>query len=219
MCSYTPRFSYEVSKTVIWACPRSTTDACTTGYSTGMGRGMAPGTGIRVGAGEGYTGTQPATAKRSMIQRSGPRKPLQGAGVGGIMHSAHWASGDHPSGPVGTLRAPPCHLLEKPRLLAYRARLMTYSYKVSQNDEVSTKSVYKACHSPYIPKRVPDVASWISQISISPSLLSQGINGRYLTIPWTLLSKRRSVARVYTHGCHAKGCSDTPTVTAASCLR
>ena len=53
LCSYTPRFSYDVSRTVIWACPRGTTDACTTGYSTGTARRVLRDRGIGGWVGEG----------------------------------------------------------------------------------------------------------------------------------------------------------------------
>ena len=81
----------------------------------------ALGTGIRVGTWEGYTGYYPATqlrgrptAKRSMNQRSGPRKALQGPGVGGFMHSAPGRPVPPLRGPVGALQAPPCTSSSKP---------------------------------------------------------------------------------------------------------
>ena len=75
---------------------------------------------------------------------------------------------------------------------------MSYLLKVSQNGKVSPRNVQKACHSPYLPKRVSKVTSWNSEVSVSRSLLSQGINGLLLTINGCLLSKRRSVDGMYT---------------------
>ena len=99
-----------------------------------------------------------------------------------------------------------------------RVRFDLISYKVSQNGNVSPESVEKAYVSPYITKRVRKVTSWISQISRFPSLLSQGINGPYLTVHGTLLSKRRSV-----DGCAHPCTRETdgqipPRTTAASCF-
>ena len=72
---------------------------------------------------------------------------------------------------------------------AVGARFDLISQKVSQNGEVSPKVSEKASRSPYIPKRVPEVTSSISQISIIRSLLSQGINGPVLGLTLTLCSK------------------------------
>ena len=74
-------------------------------------------------------------------------------------------------------------------LLAIWARFDLILLKVSQNRVVSPIFVEKACHSPYIPKRGQEVASWKSEISRFSSLLSQGINGPILTLGPTLLSK------------------------------
>ena len=70
-----------------------------------------------------------------------------------------------------------------------KARNEVNSSKVSQNAEVSPKSVHKACHSPCFSKRASKVSSWNSEIYVLPSLLSQGINGPVLGLPDTLWSK------------------------------
>ena len=74
--------------------------------------GYGPRRVVRVGIQGGYTGwvipVHPATRSSSLNQRSGPRKPLQGAGVGGLRRAAGPASPDEPwdhhsrpSGPSG----------------------------------------------------------------------------------------------------------------------
>ena len=63
---------------------------------------------------------------------------------------------DHPCGARSVPAGPPCpgaSLPENARLLANKARFHHILLKVSQNDEVSTKYVEKASHSPYLQKR------------------------------------------------------------------
>ena len=73
------------------------------GWVPGGYTGVYQGGYTRVGTGEGYTGTQLAAARRVLNQRSGPRKPLQGAGVGGFRaRGLRWAGrlpGTTPAGP------------------------------------------------------------------------------------------------------------------------
>ena len=86
------------------------------------------------------------------MQRSGPRKPLQGAGVGGIWSSDVPAAGTGYPHPCGARSAHPWTSLGYPsecRLWANKARFQSISYKVSQNGQVSPINVEKACHSPY----------------------------------------------------------------------
>ena len=67
---------------------------------------------------------------------------------------AGWAGpGTTPAGPGRPTRGPPCTRTLRCRLLANKARFHDIFYKVSQNRRVSLKSVEKACHSPYFPKR------------------------------------------------------------------
>ena len=88
--------------------PAVTCDPCSSGgrYRAGI-QGGYTGWG-----GEGYTGYYPAARGDLRNQRSGPRKPLQGAGVGGFLRSGALGDGggsqDHPSGPVGHPWYPPC---------------------------------------------------------------------------------------------------------------
>ena len=88
--------------------------------------GMVPGTGIRVGVPEGYTGYPAAkdvpllsgglTAKRA------PEGPSRGPGVGG-QPAAPRDVRTHPPGPVGTLWAPPWCSSSKPRLSANKDKI------------------------------------------------------------------------------------------------
>ena len=162
------------------------------------GRGMVPGRVYGWVYREGNTGVPypvRCSRKEDPYQRSGPRKALQGPGVGGygsgcvyLGTAAGTASGP-PSGPGRCLAGPPCPEPLECRLLAYMARFDLNSWKLSQNHGVSPKSVEKACHSPCFPKRVQEVTSWNSQISIFRSLLSQGINGPFLTLCPSSMSK------------------------------
>ena len=144
---------------------------------------MVQGGYTRVGITGGYRGVLPNhLARGGSYQRSGPRKPCKG--WSGWVGPGRTVSGggdgqDHPAGPVrhplGALPVLPSEC----RLWAIGARFDLISQKLSQNHEVSPKKHEKASHSPYISKRVREVTSWISQISISASLLLQGINGPF----------------------------------------
>ena len=84
LCSYTPRFSYRCPETCVPRCAPCTGSVASAVYGSGYGHG------------DGYSGwvygwvipgyTQPArfARKESPRQRSGPRNPLQGGGVGGL---------------------------------------------------------------------------------------------------------------------------------------
>ena len=121
-----------------------------------MGHGWVPGWVYRVGNTEG---TQPARFARggSPRQRSGPRKPLQGAGVGGLgLPDVRWAGRvyPHPAGPVGPPCGPPWDIPSECPPRANKARFTSNLLKVSQNRQVSPKYTEKACHSPYFQKRL-----------------------------------------------------------------
>ena len=148
MCSYTPRFSYTVSKTVICACASWSTAAlvggCTGWYRVGYGTGWVPG--------RGNTGVYPAAkdvpVKRSMDSGAGPGSPSRG--LEWVVHA------QRPSTSAPTLRARscPCRALPgAPRAKAASgpigARFDLISVELSQNDEVSPKYPEKASHSPY----------------------------------------------------------------------
>ena len=158
MCSWTPRFSYRVLKTVICTCSWVPTagvpfvlagDAdVLDGWVTRVG---IPGW-VREGVLPGY---YPAARGGVLNQRSGPRKPCRGWS-GWVQGSGRTRYGDgggdgryHPSGPVGPTSGPSLYLpLRLPPYSQKRARFQVISYKVSQNDEVSPEFAEKACHSP-----------------------------------------------------------------------
>ena len=188
MCSDTPRFSYSDLKTTVChgvPVPSRVVHAVS-GCRAVPVRGMG-GWVYRVG----NTGcTQRARFARGEVpvQRSGPRSP---AGAEWVVRGARTpaAPGTHPSGPVGTPAGSLPGSWTLPASWPIGARFHDILLKVSQKAIVSPKGVEKASHSPYLPKRVPEVTSWISRISVLASLLSQGINGLYLTGTGTLLSK------------------------------
>ena len=189
-----------MSETVICACPSDPVHRVRARYQHVHGSMYGPrtgiGTGIPGGYMEGYTGYPPTRSQTARggcrSQRSGPVAPA-GGGVVGICARTYWdrpscAPAHPPTHPCGA-RSPKGSLVGGWAPHGQRARLRLHFLKVSQNQEVSPKSIEKACHSPRFPKTAPEVTSWISQISILASLLSQGINGSYLTIRRTLLSK------------------------------
>ena len=155
---YTPRFSYGGSRNVICACPSGSVSVQSGGEQR-YGEGCTTGVWGLGGYGEGLyrvpsllLGEVPSTAERA------PEAPARG------WSGWYWGPGagrllDHPPGPVGSLQDPPCPGPSECALLAKGARFDLISVKVSQNDEVSPKSVQKASHSPYSQKRVPKVAS------------------------------------------------------------
>ena len=132
---------------------------------------------------------EPRPAKRA------PEAPSRGwSGWVWESGTAPFACDPGPPIPLPTLRArsvQPCwpSLVGGWTLQRARARFHAISHKVSQNAKVSPNMSEKACHSPYIPKQGPEVTSWISGISVSGSLLSQGINGSFWRLTGTLLSK------------------------------
>ena len=144
MCSTTPRFSYDRSKLAVPSMP--STGGVVHGQVYGLG--MVPGTGIRVGTGEGYTG-YPAMllGERCADSEAGPGRPA-GPGVGG-QHSSGVRL-HTPTTPCGRARSAGVWTLlgQIPASGPIRARIHQYFSKVSQNDGVSPKYVHKAYHSP-----------------------------------------------------------------------
>ena len=123
---------------------------------TGGVRGMVPGWGMGTGwvAGGGNTGTQPAARGGVQNQRSGPRKPLQGAGVGGFC-SPGARSCTTPAGPGRCPLGPSLYRTSSSTASwPIRARFSVFLVVYCQNDEVSLKYVEKACLSPYFQNRV-----------------------------------------------------------------
>ena len=159
MCSYTPRFSYGCPK---YAVPSGVPVPSRVVHAGVRVLGGYLGRVYGWVYGRAIPGTQRQgrpTTKRRQSQRSGPRKPLPGAGVGGDCCSAPGRPHPPLRGPVWSLQDPPWCSSSKPRLWAYRARLRSIFSKVKQNGEVSPNNVQKACHSPYSPKRGPKVTS------------------------------------------------------------
>ena len=158
MCSTTPRFSYTEVKTAVRAVTGCTGMLTSDGWD-----GWVPGWGMGLGGyGEGYTGCPATLRSGGQIQRSGPRKALQGPGVGGIwLQRPPGHPGLHPTTPAGPA---PCGRCRRPGLSnaasgPIRARFHYISSKVSQNLVVSPKNVHKACHSPCSQKRAQDFTS------------------------------------------------------------
>ena len=97
---YYPRFSLDGSKTAICTCTQGPVHRLRDTEYSGYGHGTGIGYGDRVGNTEGYTGYLPDTVKRSMIQRSGPRRPCRGRSGWDHAQRAR-APRTHPPGPVG----------------------------------------------------------------------------------------------------------------------
>ena len=157
-----PRFSYGCPKVRVRGgvpVPSRVVRAVSGGYAgTGLVRA---GWVYRVGN-TGYLPSQPALlGERYPRQRSGPRNPPCRGGWSGWSGIARANGGTGtvlvpPSGPGQPARGPPCtRTLQGPTW----ARFDLLFLKLSQNQEVSPKSVNKACHSPYIQKRVRKVTS------------------------------------------------------------
>ena len=135
----------------------------------GTGWGVPGGYGDGWVPGEGYTGYYPAARGEVQIQRSGPRKPRRGwsgwylelgrptYGQMKVNKGPGTAAGTAPRTTLRARSVPPGALPvlgpSECRLTANRARISLILLKVSQNGEVSWKSVEKACHSPYLQKR------------------------------------------------------------------
>ena len=126
-----------------------------------------------VGCGPGgYTGgvlgglyryPQPA-ARGGPQKQTAKRAPgsLQGLEWGGLRGPDVLGALQHvptPAGPGRSLWALPGTCLRFRPSWPIGARFDLISHKVSKNHGVSPKSVQKACHSPYITKRVREVAS------------------------------------------------------------
>ena len=126
-----------------------------------------------------------------------------------------------PSGPGRSGPGPPS--LDIPlecRLWAKQARFHDISHKVSKNLEVSPKSVEKACHSPHLQNGLQKSPLDILRIPYSPAFSHKELMGRFLTVPSTLWSKRRSVARcapLYSTDVTRNGRQIPPLPTTASC--
>ena len=84
-------------------------------------------------------------------QRSGPRRALQGPGVGGLGAAGVTVGGDGHIPPCGPGPAHAGHSLDMPSECppgTNKARIDLILLKLSQNREVSSVFIEKACHSP-----------------------------------------------------------------------
>ena len=142
---YYPRFSYEGVRSAVHAVPRVLVVVCQvrcTGWVRYQGRVY------RVGTGRAIPGTQrhcsrrgPYAAKRAPEGPQGLEWVAYGARTPGCRY--------HPlrcaPGPAPLYLHPPRAI---PASWPIRATFQSNIYKVSQNHEVSPKSMHKACHSP-----------------------------------------------------------------------
>ena len=142
--------------------------AVTAMYGCGVRGRYGPRYGIRVGRWGAIPGTThpptkqgPTPVKQALTAKRAPE-----ATAGGW---SGWSGCSVPVGPVGARpalyppsgpgRAPAGPSLVQDPPHGQRVRFGPQFSKVSKNDEVSPKSVQKACVSPYIPKRPPKVTS------------------------------------------------------------
>ena len=164
------------------------------------------GYGTRWVLGRGYTGYPASSKAEADTSGAGPVSPCKGLEWVGICCSAHCTSGT-------TLRArsvlagPPCTSSSKPASWPIGARFEVISCKVSQNHEVSPKSVHKACHTPYSQNGLQK--SPLGFLRIPYSL---AFSHKELMVPfWAYLRLYGQNDEVSTE-CTRAGRSDTPTV-------
>ena len=144
---YTPRFSYDVVKLAVRA-GRRVLGMVRAGrvYRAGMGPG-----GYRGGYTGGVPSSPPTARGECPVQRSGPRKPCKGwSGWYGVL--GRTVGGTAPETTLRARSAPAGLPVSGPSECPPRANIARFQSilsKVSQNSEVSPKSVHKACHSPY----------------------------------------------------------------------
>ena len=123
VCSHTPRFSFGMLKTVICACPWCPARVASAVYSElrdgCTGTGWYTGWVYRVG----IPGTTPPPGKRSLRQRSGPRKSLQGDWSGWSQVQRPPELQDPPFGPGRSGPASPPWSWTSPRLLANKGEI------------------------------------------------------------------------------------------------
>ena len=118
-------------------------------YGRGMGTGW-----VWLGGIPG--GVLPSHTARGEVQQTGeagPGRPCRGLEWWSAGARANRRRGRASGPPCGPGRVPctlPVQIPSECRLLAYMARFNLILLKVSQNNEVSPKSVHKASHSPYI---------------------------------------------------------------------
>ena len=160
------------------------------------GTGQCTRTGIRVGGPGGYTGgstTQPPGARKEVpYQRSGPRRTLQGSGVGGYgtgcVRAARTTT-PAPLGLPGPLRCPGTSPRAKAASWPIRARIEVIYLKVSQNREVSPKYIEKASHSPYFQNGSQKSPLEILRFPFRPAFSHKELMVAFFGLPLDFLSK------------------------------
>ena len=135
MCSTTPRFSYGVSETSVPRCVPVPSRVVHAVYGRVYRYWVVrAGWVYRVG----NTGSQALPSYRA---KGGPR--YSEAGPVALQGRSGWylgpeypcAPGDHPSGPVGSLQAPPCHLPENAASWPIRRDSTSFSIKLVKTAE------------------------------------------------------------------------------------
>ena len=227
MCSPTPRFSSDGSKTVICTCSQGPVDGQRYRGEPNVRAGWVLGTGIPGGSQGCYTGYYPAakgpTASKPQTAKRAPDDP---AGVG-----SGWSGVQRPRVPhtrVGNPRLPgpptPAPVgLPGPASLSWdpprskRARFHDISHKVSQNDEVSPKKCEKASHSPCFQKRVRKSPLDFLRFPLFPAFSGKELMGHF--DPCTKVYCQNDEVSPSVHPqVHAKWTSDTPTGTRSKLL-
>ena len=139
--------------------------------------------------------------------------------MGGYLHSAPDVRTHHSlrSGPLQpTLWASAGAPRANPASWPIPARFDLILLKLSQNGIVSSKSVQKACHSPYFQNLVQKSPLGFLRFPISSAFSHKELMGHFS--PEAEIIVKMTKCRRYVHPCHTrKGRSDTPTVIAASC--
>ena len=219
MCSYTPRFSYSGPETTVRA-------VCTWCVPGGLdeGTGWVWGTGwvYRVGnTGLYQVPTRTARGSPYPAKRApeGPAGPWSGWGRGWTRVPGCSAAGRPYGPPYGPGRSPwalPVHMPSECRLWANMARFHSFLRKVSQNAEVSPKSVHKAYVSPCFQNGLRKSPLEILRFLISAAFSHKELMGRF--DPWSEVhGQNDEVSPVCTHPCMPRRGRNTPSTSAASC--
>ena len=124
----------------------------------------------------------------------------------------------HPSGARSVPAGPPCTWCPLPASWPIVARFHDILLKVSQNTEVSPKSVQKACHSPYSQKRSKNSPLEILRFPLSGAFSHKELMG-YFDHYLGLYCQNDEVSPMCTPWFRvAKGSQIPPRVPAASCF-
>ena len=189
---------------------------CGQGGYTGVGTGW-----VYQGGYTGGTTRAPSDlVKRRHDSGAGPGAALQGRWSGWSCCSAPGASATPPTpdpcrvfrGPLRWV-APRANAASGPITARFNLILLNYS----QNHEVSPKYVEKACLSPYIQKPVQKSPLGFLRFPFSLAFSGKELLGHFDPYP-EIYVKMTKCRRMCTPPCTRSVRSDTPTVSAASCL-